>query len=220
MELRKYKNILHTLDHLQDTELDLIKEIHILKNLLKNQNYDLKIVGSSGVVIFGSNKSFAQLLKPQYKKINKDKINTIFKNLEKNNLIWRLTRQVQEQVEINKNERKGFPTAVFILPTYKEFQAELYNLLKKAITFKDIDQIVARALYISNLGLEDDELKDKVLAARNYIDKKYKDNIISNLISVHNAITPGKVLRHRKDQKSQKTKQLEYKDKGKVKLYK
>ena len=84
--------------------------------------------------------------------------------------------------------------------------------------YKDIDQIVARALYISNAGFNDQELKDKVLTSRNYIDKKYKDNIISNLIKIHSVINNKKVLRDRKDQKDVKIKQLEYKDKGKVKL--
>ena len=54
--------------------------------------------------------------------------------------------------------------------------------------------------------------------ARNYKDKKYKDNIINNLINVWSALNPKKVVKHRKDQKDIVLKQLEYNDKGKVKL--
>lgn len=216
MDKHKFHNILNTLDYLEDTELDLIKEIHILKSLLKKQNYDLKNVGSSGVVIFGSNQSLADILKPQYKNINADKMQTIFKNLEKNNLIWRLTRQIQMQVSIDKNQRKGFATAFFILPTYKEYQTELFNKLKNVNN--NLDSIIARMLFVSNAGFNDQELKDKVLTSRNYSDKNYKTNIKDNLQSIRNAILPKKVVNHRKHKKDLKLKQLEYKDKGKVKL--
>ena len=73
-------------------------------------------------------------------------------------------------------------------------------------------------LWLSNAGFNDEQLKDKVLVARNYKDKKYKDNIINNLISVWSALNPKKVVKHRKDQKDIVLEQLEYNDKGKVKL--
>tara|TARA_R100001015_G_C4569627_1_gene127930 strand:- start:27 stop:683 length:657 start_codon:yes stop_codon:yes gene_type:complete len=216
MDKQLFHNILNTLDHLKDKELNLIKEIHILKTLLKHQNYDLNNVGSSGIIIFGSNKTLAELIKPQYKDINSDKMQTIFLKLEKNNLIWRLTRQLQEDIGDNKKERKGFPTAFFILPTYKEYQAELFNKLKN--NNNNLDQIIARMLWLSNAGFEDQKLRDKVLTARNYSDKNYKTNIKANLQAIRNSILPKKVVNHIKNKKVVKIKQLEYKDKGKVKL--
>jgi hypothetical protein len=143
---------------------------------------------------------------------------TDINNLQKHNLVWRLTRQLQEDIGENKKERKGFTSAIFILPTYKEFQSELYNKLKKANTYRELDQIIARMLYIANAGFNDKELKDKVLVARNYKDKPYKDIVRNNLIDIWNVINNKKVLRHRKDKKVVKIEQLEYKDKGKVKL--
>jgi hypothetical protein len=218
MDRQVYLNLLDTLDNLKDTKLNLIKEIHILQNLLKIQNYDLKNVGSSGIVIFGSNKTLADLLKPKYKDdINSDKMQSIFKKLEKHNLIWRLTRQLQEDVDENKKQRKGFSTAFFILPTYKEFQAELFNKLKN--DKNNLDQIIARMLWLSNAGFEDAKLRDKVLVARNYTDKSYKTNIKDNLQAIRNAILPKKVVNHKKHKKDVVLKQLEYKDKGKEILF-
>lgn len=216
MEAQKFQNLLNTLDNLEDSELDLIKEIRVLKNILKQQNYDLNNVGSSGIVFFGSNKSLSNILKPQYKKINADKMQTIFKKLEKNNLIWRLTRQVQQEISINKKQRKGFPTAFFILPTYKEFQTELFNKLKN--NKNNLDEIIARMLWLSNAGFEDAKLRDKVLVARNYEDKSYKTNIKKNLQAIRNALNVKKVVKSQINQKVVKIEQLEYEDKGKVKL--
>jgi hypothetical protein len=214
MELRKYQNLLDTLDNLKDTKFNLIKEIHILQNLLKIQNYDLNYVGSSGIVFFGSNKTLADILKAKYKNdINPDKMQTIFKKLEKHNLIWRLTRQLQEDIDENKKQRKGFPTAFFILPTYKEFQAELFNKLKN--DKNNLDQIIARMLWLSNAGFEDAKLRDKVLVSRNYTDKSYKTNIKDNLQAIRNDILPKKVVNHRKYKKDVVLEQLEYNDKGK-----
>jgi len=214
MELRKYQNLLDTLDNLKDTKFNLIKEIHILQNLLKIQNYDLNYVGSSGIVFFGSNKTLADILKAKYKNdINPDKMQTIFKKLEKHNLIWRLTRQLQEDIDENKKQRKGFPTAFFILPTYKEFQAELFNKLKN--DKNNLDEIIARMLWLSNAGFEDAKLRDKVLVSRNYTDKSYKTNIKDNLQAIRNVILPKKVVNHRKYKKDVVLEQLEYNDKGK-----
>ncbi len=214
MELRKYQNLLDTLDNLKDTKFNLIKEIHILQNLLKIQNYDLNYVGSSGIVFFGSNKTLADILKAKYKNdINPDKMQTIFKKLEKHNLIWRLTRQLQEEIDENKKQRKGFPTAFFILPTYKEFQAELFNKLKN--DKNNLDEIIARMLWLSNAGFEDAKLRDKVLVSRNYTDKSYKTNIKDNLQAIRNVILPKKVVNHRKYKKDVVLEQLEYNDKGK-----
>jgi hypothetical protein len=218
MDKQVFHNILNTLDTYKQSNFDLIQSVQVLEMLIKKQNFDLKNCGGSGIVLFGSNKSFSKLLKENYKDINKDKVQTIFKKLEDNNLIWRLTRQLQEKVTVDKKERIGFATAIFILPTYKEFQAELYNKLKKANTYRELDQIIARMLYIANAGFNDQELKDKVLVARNYKDKAYKDNVRNNLIDIWNVINNKKVLRHRKDKKVVKIEQLEYKDKGKVKL--
>ena len=218
MDKQVFHNILNTLDTYKQSNFDLIQSVQVLEMLIKKQNFDLKDCGGSGIVLFGSNKSFSKLLKENYKDINKDKVQTIFKKLEDNNLIWRLTRQLQEKITVDKKERIGFATAIFILPTCKEFQAELYNKLKKANTYRELDQIIARMLYIANAGFNDQELKDKVLVARNYKDKPYKDIVRNNLIDIWNVINNKKVLRHRKDKKVVKIEQLEYKDKGKVKL--
>ena len=217
MELRKYQNLFNTLETLRYSKRGLAEPITTLELLIKSGNYDLQRVGSSGIVLFGSNKSFAKKINKE-RKINKDQIQTDINNLQKHNLVWRLTRQLQEDVGENKKERKGFISALFILPTYKEFQAELYNRLKKAKTSYDLHQIIARMLWLSNSGFGDEKLKDKVLVARNYKDKKFKDNIINNLINVWSALNPKKVVKHRKDQKDIVLKQLEYNDKGKVKL--
>lgn len=217
MDKQLFHNILNTLDNLRRKNRGIGDAITTLEILIKEENYDLKKVGSSGIVLFGSNKSLAKKI---YKKreINTDQIQTDINNLQKNNLVWRLTRQLQEDIGENKKERKGFSSAIFILPTYKEFQAELYNKLKKANTYRELDQIIARMLYIANAGFNDQELKDKVLVARNYKDKAYKDIVRNNLIDIWSVINKKKVLRHRKDQKDVKIEQLEYKDKGKVKL--
>ena len=217
MDKQVFHNILNTLDNLRRKNRGIGDAITTLEILIKEENYDLKKVGSSGIVLFGSNKSLAKKI---YKKreINTDQIQTDINNLQKNNLVWRLTRQLQEDIGENKKERKGFSSAIFILPTYKEFQSELYNKLKKANTYKELDQIIARMLYIANAGFNDQELKDKVLVARNYKDKAYKDIVRNNLIDIWSVINNKKVLRHRKDQKDVKIEQLEYKDKGKVKL--
>ena len=53
-------------------------------------------------------------------------------------------------------------------------------------------------LWVSNSGFNDEQLKDKVLVARNYKDKKYKDNIINNLINVWSALNPKKVVKTKK----------------------
>tara|TARA_Y100001937_G_C7116940_1_gene330618 strand:- start:1035 stop:1694 length:660 start_codon:yes stop_codon:yes gene_type:complete len=217
MELRKYQNLLNTLNKLRRINRGIGDSITTLEMLIEKENYDLQRVGSSGIVLFGSNKSFAKKINKE-RKINKDQIQTDINNLQKHNLVWRLTRQLQEDVGENKKERKGFLSALFILPTYKEFQAELYNRLKKAETSYDLHQIIARMLWLSNSGFNDEQLKDKVLVARNYKDKKYKDNIINNLISVWSALNPKKVVKHKKDQKDVVLEQLEYNDKGKVKL--
>tara|TARA_Y100000592_G_scaffold36280_1_gene57582 strand:+ start:1310 stop:1969 length:660 start_codon:yes stop_codon:yes gene_type:complete len=217
MELRKYQNLLNTLNKLRRINRGIGDSITTLEMLIEKENYDLQRVGSSGIVLFGSNKSFAKKINKE-RKINKDQIQTDINNLQKHNLVWRLTRQLQEDVGENKKERKGFLSALFILPTYKEFQAELYNRLKKAETSYDLHQIIARMLWVSNSGFNDEQLKDKVLVARNYKDKKYKDNIINNLISVWSALNPKKVVKHKKDQKDVVLEQLEYNDKGKVKL--
>ena len=217
MELRKYQNLFNTLEALRYSKRGLAEPITTLELLIKSGNYDLQKVGSSGIVLFGSNKSFAKAINKE-RKINKFQINTDINNLQKHNLVWRLTRQLQEDIGENKKERKGFSSALFILPTYKEFQAELYNRLKKAETSYDLHQIIARMLWVSNSGFNDEQLKDKVLVARNYKDKKYKDNIINNLINVWSALNPKKVVKHRKDQKDVVLEQLEYNDKGKVKL--
>jgi hypothetical protein len=217
MDKQLFHNILNTLDNLRRKNRGIGDAITTLEILIKEENYDLKKVGSSGIVLFGSNKSLAKKI---YKKreINTDQIQTDINNLQKNNLVWRLTRQLQENIGENKKERKGFSSAIFILPTYKEFQSELYNKLKKANTYRELDQIIARMLYIANAGFNDQELKDKVLVARNYKDKAYKDIVRNNLIDIWSVINKKKVLRHRKDQKDVKIEQLEYKDKGKVKL--
>jgi hypothetical protein len=217
MDKQLFHNILNTLDNLRRKNRGIGDAITTLEILIKEENYDLKKVGSSGIVLFGSNKSLAKKI---YKKreINTDQIQTDINNLQKNNLVWRLTRQLQENIGENKKERKGFSSAIFILPTYKEFQSELYNKLKKANTYRELDQIIARMLYIANAGFNDQELKDKVLVARNYKDKAYKDIVRNNLIDIWNVINNKKVLRHRKDKKVVKIEQLEYKDKGKVKL--
>ena len=217
MELRKYQNLLNTFNKLRRINRGIGDSITTLEMLIEKENYDLQRVGSSGIVLFGSNKSFAKKINKE-RKINKDQIQTDINNLQKHNLVWRLTRQLQEDVGENKKERKGFLSALFILPTYKEFQAELYNRLKKAETSYDLHQIIARMLWVSNSGFNDEQLKDKVLVARNYKDKKYKDNIINNLISVWSALNPKKVVKHKKDQKDVVLEQLEYNDKGKVKL--
>lgn len=217
MDKQVFHNILNTLDNLRCKNRGIGDAITTLEILIKEENYDLKKVGSSGIVLFGSNKSLAKKI---YKKreINTDQIQTDINNLQKHNLVWRLTRQLQEDIGENKKERKGFSSAIFILPTYKEFQAELYNKLKKANTYRELDQIIARMLYIANAGFNDQELKDKVLVARNYKDKAYKDIVRNNLIDIWNVINNKKVLRHRKDKKVVKIEQIEYKDKGKVKL--
>ena len=217
MELRKYQNLLNTFNKLRRINRGIGDSITTLEMLIEKENYDLQRVGSSGIVLFGSNKSFAKKINKE-RKINKDQIQTDINNLQKHNLVWRLNRQLQEDVGENKKERKGFLSALFILPTYKEFQAELYNRLKKAETSYDLHQIIARMLWVSNSGFNDEQLKDKVLVARNYKDKKYKDNIINNLISVWSALNPKKVVKHKKDQKDVVLEQLEYNDKGKVKL--
>ncbi len=217
MDKQLFYNILNTLDNLRRKNRGIGDAITTLEILIKEENYDLKKVGSSGIVLFGSNKSLAKKI---YKKreINTDQMQTDINNLQKHNLVWRLTRQLQEDVGENKKERKGFSSAIFILPTYKEFQSELYNKLKKANTYRELDQIIARMLYIANAGFNEQELKDKVLVARNYKDKAYKDIVRNNLIDIWNVINNKKVLRHRKDQKVVKIEQLEYKDKGKIKL--
>jgi hypothetical protein len=217
MDKQVFHNILNTLDNLRRKNRGIGDSITTLEILIKEENYNLKKVGSSGVVLFGSNKSLAKKI---YKKreINTHQMQTDINNLQKHNLVWRLTRQLQEDIGENKKERKGFTSAIFILPTYKEFQSELYNKLKKANTYRELDQIIARMLYIANAGFNDKELKDKVLVARNYKDKPYKDIVRNNLIDIWNVINNKKVLRHRKDKKVVKIEQLEYKDKGKVKL--
>lgn len=217
MDKQVFHNLLNTLDNLRRKNRGIGDAITTLEILIKEENYDLKKVGSSGVVLFGSNKSLAKKI---YKKreINTDQMQTDINNLQKHNLVWRLTRQLQEDIGENKKERKGFTSAIFILPTYKEFQSELYNKLKKANTYRELDQIIARMLYIANAGFNDQELKDKVLVAKNYKDKPYKDIVKNNLIDIWNVINNKKVLRHRKEQKIVKIEQLEYKDKGKVKL--
>tara|TARA_R100000655_G_scaffold34660_1_gene67409 strand:- start:127 stop:786 length:660 start_codon:yes stop_codon:yes gene_type:complete len=218
MESCLYNNLCNTLTDLRRSKRGLAEPITTLELLIESGNYDLKKIGSSGIVLFGSNKSFAKAITKK-RKINKFQINTDINNLQKHNLLWRLTRQLQEDIGENKKERKGFSSALFILPTYKMFQAELYNKLKKAKTSYDLNQIIARMLWLSNSGFNNEELKDKVLVARNYKDKKYKDNIINNLISLWSVLNPKKVLNHTKDKKDVVLEQLEYNDKGGVKLF-
>ena len=101
MELRKYQNLFNTLETLRYSKRGLAEPITTLELLIKSGNYDLQKVGSSGIVIFGSNKSFAKAINKE-RKINKDQIQTDINNLQKHNLVWRLSRQLQENVGENK----------------------------------------------------------------------------------------------------------------------
>lgn len=60
MDKQVFHNILNTLDNLRRKNRGIGDSITTLEILIKEENYNLKKVGSSGVVLFGSNKSLAK----------------------------------------------------------------------------------------------------------------------------------------------------------------
>ena len=54
---------------------------------------------------------------------------------------------------------------------------------------------------VSIKGLKDKQLQEKILLARNYKDKAYKDNIRASLIGIWQEINKGMVLDSKKSNK-------------------
>lgn len=182
MEEVKLIKLLNILDQSIREDFKIANSIFILKELIKVTNFDLSIVGHSGIVLLGSNKSFAKKL--NINGVTKNSINRHLNKLQDKKLIWRISRQRQEPIALKKNSRKGFSSIVFILPANKEFNPELYNDLKRARTFRDLDILMQKFVQVSIKGLKDKQLQEKILLARNYKDKAYKDNIRASLIGI------------------------------------
>jgi len=213
MEEVKLIKLLNILDQSIREDFKIANSIFILKELIKVTNFDLSIVGHSGIVLLGSNKSFAKKL--NINGVTKNSINRHLNKLQDKKLIWRISRQRQEPVALKKNSRKGFSSIVFILPANKEFNPELYNDLKKARTFRDLDILMQKFVQVSIKGLKDKQLQEKILLARNYKDKAYKDNIRASLIGIWEEINKGMVLDSKKSNKAKiKPKQQVIKDTG------
>ena len=215
MEAQRFQKLLLTLENYQRQDSKFTEHIFILKELLKISTFDLNYIGHAGTLLIGSENDLSKRLLVNGIKRSKDQIARTIRVLTDRKIIWRLTRQIQEPIELNKKSRKGFSSAIFILPTSKEFNPELYKNLKAARTFKDLDKIILKFHTVSLKGLKDKQLQDKVVLPRNYTDKKYKDVVRNSLIAVWNDINKGLVLRDRKDNKAvQKPKQQVIKDTG------
>ncbi len=215
METLKFKKLLNTLDNYPKQDRNLTEPIYVLKELLKINTFDLNYLGHAGVVILGSENDLSKKLKSNGIERSNGSVGHAIRVLRDKKIIWRLTRRNQKPIALNKKSSIGFSSAIFILPTSKEFNPELYKNLKAARTFKDLDKIMLKFHEILLKGIKDKQLKDQILPTRNVEGKEYKDVVRDNLIAVWKDINKGLVLRDRKDNKAvQKPKQQLIKDTG------